>query len=89
MPLFRCTSRPCGRFEYEAPAAIPCPQCGNVASVLLVTVHYDPVHPRNPKRRQGVPACQPSRSTDGLASTGEPIAVTCPQCRLLLPESQE
>ena len=84
--LWRCTN--CGRtFESDRAACETCgidqAQDGRLAGIVvpIVTLHYDPPHPKVRNRGRGHLACDPKRPVAGSRATGEPSVVNCPRCR--------
>lgn len=88
--LFRCNN--CGRtFEADRPVCATCDidaaQDARLADIVvpILTVHFDPPHPKVRRRGQGHLACDLKRPVAGSRATGEPSVVNCSRCR----ESEE
>lgn len=98
MPLYLCRNHPDTvhghPFEADKPV---CPRCGmdrdadpSHAQYIAdrVVVHMEPPHPLKFDRGAGHAACDPALKTGtrvkgvAVVTTGEPLAVTCPACKL-------
>lgn len=95
MAMFRCHNEECsdhpgGLPQFDFWANEPkCPKCGMTGEKeqvrQIVTIHYDPPHPKLKDHGTNYLACNPKRPVTSLgdkhAATGNVEVVNCPNCK--------